>query len=56
MAAIGHSSELGKDITLGLEASASMNLKNSVLGTDENGEEFSDFYNGEISANLSVPI
>ena len=56
VAAIGHTFELGGDITLGLGASASMNLKNAVLGTDKNGEEFSDFYNGEVSASLSVPV
>jgi hypothetical protein len=56
VAAIGHEFAVWNDITLGLGASASMNFKNAVLGTDESGSEFTGLYNGEISAALKFPI
>jgi hypothetical protein len=56
VASIGHSFELPHDIALNLGASASVNLENSVMGLDSDGEDFSNFYNGEFSASLSIPI
>lgn len=56
VASIGHSFALPHDIALNLGASASVNLENSVMGQDENGDDFSNFYNGEVSASLSIPI
>jgi hypothetical protein len=56
VAAIGHSFALPNDISLDLGASASMDLDNKVMGAAPDGEEFSDFYNGELSAALSIPI
>jgi uncharacterized protein (TIGR02001 family) len=56
VASIGHSFELPHEIALKLGASASVNLENSVMGQDSDGEDFSNFYNGELSASLSIPI
>jgi hypothetical protein len=56
VAAIGHSFELPHDMALNLGASASVNLENSVMGQDSSGDDFSNFYNGELSASLSIPI
>jgi hypothetical protein len=55
--AIGHSLNLTETIVLNLGASASYNFSNKVMGPSENGDEdFSDFYNGEVSASVSIPI
>ena len=55
--AIGHSVNLTETIALNLGASASYNFSNKVMGMSENGDEdFSDFYNGEISASVSIPV
>jgi len=45
-----------KKILLNLGASVSYNLNNRLMGTDKNGDEFSNFYNGEFSASLSIPV
>ncbi len=39
-----------------LGASASYNIENKVMGFDEDEEVFSNFYNGEVSAGLSIPL
>jgi hypothetical protein len=56
IASIAYSFEFSKDIALNLGASASYNIENSVMGTDADGNEFSDFYNGEISASMGIPV
>jgi hypothetical protein len=56
VAAVGHSFELPKGLTLDLGASASYNADNLVMGTDEDGDEFSDFYNADVSASLTIPV
>ncbi|RMG00170.1 MAG: hypothetical protein D6726_11735 [Nitrospirae bacterium] len=53
---IGHSFSLPKDISLSLGASASVNLDNEVMGYDSGGDTFTNFYNGELSASLSIPV
>lgn len=53
---IGHSFELTKTISLNLGATVGYNADNEIMGYDNEGDEFSDFYNGEISASLSIPI
>ncbi|MFZ5997539.1 MAG: hypothetical protein ACOYW7_08635 [Nitrospirota bacterium] len=55
IASIGHSFPISK-MTLNLGASASYNIRNEVMGFDEDGDEFSDFYNGEVSASLNIPV
>ena len=55
--AIGHSLDLTEKIALNLGASASYNFSNMVMGPAANGDaDFSDFYNGELSASLSIPV
>ena len=53
---IGHSFEFSEGIALNLGASASYNIENVVMGTDASGKKFSDFYNGDISASVSIPV
>lgn len=43
-------------MTLNASASASYLMKNGVMGLDENGEEFSALYNGELKMSLDVPV
>src|SRR4030066_863908 len=56
IAAISHSFNVFKGSSFKLGASASYNISNKVMGLDENGDDFSNFYNGELSAGLSIPI
>jgi hypothetical protein len=56
IAAISHSFEVFKGTNLKLGASASYNINNKIMGFDEDGNDFSNFYNGELSAGLSIPI
>jgi hypothetical protein len=56
IASLGHSFEVFKGGLLKLGAFASYNIKNKVMGLDENSDDFSNFYNGELSAGLSIPI
>ena len=55
VAAIGHSFALPKDISVDVGASVSYNASNLVMGAVD-GDAFSDFYNGEISASASIPV
>lgn len=55
-ASIGHSFELAKGYDLNLGASASYNINNKVMGLDKDGKDFSNFYNGELSSSLSIPV
>lgn len=56
VASIGHSFELAKGYDLNLGASASYNINNKVMGLDKDGKDFSNFYNGELSSSLSIPV
>lgn len=56
VASVGHSFELPSDISLNLGASVSYNLDNKVMGYDSNGDEFSNFYNGKLSASMGIPV
>jgi hypothetical protein len=56
LASICHSFGLSKEIALNLGASASYNINNRVMGFDSEGDDFSNFYNGELSSSLSIPI
>ncbi len=58
---IGHTVALGnfygKDVALNLGASAGYNLRSSYsMGTNAKGKEFNDFYNGELSASITIPV
>ena len=56
VAAIGHSFALPKGFAVDLGASASYNADNLVMGTDAKGKDFSAFYNGELSASVTIPV
>lgn len=62
-ASVGHSFEfpegvggVAKGMSINLGALASYNFSNEIMGFDENGDDFSDFYHGELSASVSIPI
>jgi hypothetical protein len=56
VASIGHTVEIVKDINLNLGASASYNINNKVMGFDKHGDDFSNFYNAELSSSLNIPV
>lgn len=56
VASVGHSFELMKDIALNLGASASYNVNNKIMGLDKDGNDFSDFYLGEVTASVGIPL
>jgi len=56
VAAIGHSFEIAKDINWNLGASASYNINNKVMGLDKDGDDFSNFYNAELSTSVDIPV
>jgi len=56
IASIDHSFNLGKNIPLDVGASASYNINNKVMGLDEEGNDFSNFYNGELYASVTFPV
>jgi hypothetical protein len=56
VASVSHSIDVYRGSSLKLGASASYNIENKVMGFDEDEEKFSNFYNGEVSAGLSIPL
>ncbi len=57
LASVGHSFNLAKDIALNLGASASYNINNKIMGSPDGvKEDFSDFYNGELTASVGIPV
>ena len=56
VASIGHSLELMKSVNLNLGASASYNVNNKVMGFNDKGDDFSNFYNAELSSSLNIPV
>ncbi len=55
-ASISHTIEVMKGINWNLGALASYNINNKVMGIDEDGDSFSNFYNAEISTSLNIPV
>jgi len=53
---IGHSLALPRDMTLNGGFSASVNFQNAIMGLDRKGSRFTNFYNGEASVSLEIPI
>lgn len=47
-----HYGAIGYNLTL----SASYNYENTVMGTNDAGDEFKDLYNGEMAASFIIPI
>jgi len=56
VASIGHTVEIAKGYNLNLGASASYNINNKVMGFDKHGDDFSNFYNAELSSSLNIPV
>jgi hypothetical protein len=56
VASVGHSLEVMKSVNLNLGASASYNVNNKVMGVNDNGDDFSNFYNAELSSSLNIPV
>ncbi|NOX20673.1 MAG: hypothetical protein GXO99_05350 [Nitrospirae bacterium] len=56
VAAISESLPVINDLTLDLSASVSYNMNNKIMGFDSSGDDFSNFYNGEITASMSIPV
>lgn len=55
-ASIGHTFSLPKSMSLKLGALASYNIENGIMGFDKDGSKFSNFYNAEVNAALTIPI
>jgi hypothetical protein len=56
VASVGYSIGLADKVSLDLGASASINLDNEIMGVDTDRDPFTDFYNGEVTASVSVPV
>lgn len=56
IASVGHSFDVAKKLSLAVGATASYNINNKIMGFDEDGEDFSNFYTAELSSSLSIPI
>jgi len=53
---LSHTFDLGKGLGLKLGGTASYNFNNMIMGFDSDGKDFSNFYNAELSAALTIPI
>lgn len=47
---------LGKDFSLNFKAFAGYVLKNSYMGLNDEGREFSNFYNADFQTSLTIPL
>jgi hypothetical protein len=47
---------LGKDFSLNFKANAGYVLQNSYMGLNDGGREFSNFYNADFQASLTIPL
>ncbi len=56
VASIGYSFNLIKDMSLGLGASGSIDIDNEIMGTDSDGNPFTDLYSGELSVSMAIPF
>ena len=55
-ATVGHTFTLPKDMGLKLGALVSYNINNKIMGFDEDGDDFSNFYHAELSSSLTIPV
>ncbi len=53
---LSHSFEFQENMSFDLGCSIGVNLNNEIMGLNKNDEEFSGFYDGNISASLSLAI
>ena len=56
VASISHTFELSQKLSIDVGASISYDADNTVMGQDANGDDVSAFYNGDISASLTIPV
>jgi hypothetical protein len=56
VASVGHTFELPRKLSVDVGASVSYDAGNSVMGTDSDGDDINAFYNGDISASLTIPV
>jgi hypothetical protein len=56
IASIGHTFKLPKDMGLKLGALASYNIENGIMGFNDSGDKFTNFYNAELNAALTIPV
>jgi hypothetical protein len=56
VASISHSFELPGKLSMDAGASVSYDADNAVMGTDADGDDINAFYNGDISASLTIPV
>jgi hypothetical protein len=54
--AVGYSVPITEAIGIDLGADVTVNFENAILGLDEEGEEFTGFYNADITAGTSIPF
>jgi hypothetical protein len=47
---------LGKEISLNFKAYAGYVLENSYMGLNDDGQEFSNFYNADFQTSLTIPL
>jgi hypothetical protein len=55
-ASVSHTFSLPKDMSLKLGALVSYNIENGIMGFDNNGDKFSNFYNAELNTALTIPV
>lgn len=56
IAGLSHTFGLPKDMAVKVGATASYNIENGIMGFDRKGGKFTNFYNGELTSSLSIPI
>jgi hypothetical protein len=56
VAAVSHSFPFGGGVSLNFGASVSVNMDNEIMGLDSSGEAFTDLYNSEVGASVSIPV
>lgn len=56
VASVSHTFELPRKMSADVGASISYDADNTVMGQDADGDDVSAFYNGDISASLTIPV
>jgi len=56
VASVSHGFELPQKMSLDVGGSVSYDAGNTVMGTDADGDDINAFYNGDISASLTIPV
>jgi len=53
---IGHSFPVSETIAIDLGADVTVNFDNAIMGVDESGDTFTDFYNLDLNVGTSIPF